>query len=274
MCDDADFRLPPEEEQRRLAIIHATDERMAAHSAPHITVIARRMADDEADFIGSGSFMVLAGQSFLVTAMHVVMDAASDAGTGAAFSNGDCKPYQLVTAPFSTDQHLDIAIAPVTLDREPASMRQACPSAYIAQVAGSLDDWLFVHGFPGTQSRYLRISQGIHSRTLPYGTVTAIPSWPGFNPDLHFAIGFEPTSAQHSDGTSATLPDPHGMSGSAVWNTRRSEVGAGWQPTDARIIGVIHRWDQHGRCLIGTRIEHIHGLVARSWPPRRSDSAS
>jgi hypothetical protein len=273
MCDEGEIRLSPEEERRRLQIIHEVDEAMARHSAPYITAIARPVANDEGDFIGSGSFMIFGGQAFLITARHVAMDAQMDAVGGAAFSNGDAKPYQLITAPFITDENLDVAIVPVTLDREPGSTRLACPSDYISQVSGPLRDWLFVHGFPGERSRFLRISEAIHSKTLPYGTATAIPSWSDFNPNLHFAVGFDPTSAQHSDGTSATLPDPHGMSGSAVWNTRRSEIGAGWKPTDARIMGVIHRWDQTADCLIGTRIEHVHGLIARSWPPPKNSAA-
>ena len=274
MCTDEEHFNPTPEERRRIQIAHEVYQRMAGFTASCITAIARPVANDEGDFIGSGSFVVFGGQTFLVTAAHVATDAQTGSLYGAAFSNGDGKRYQVVTAPILVNENIDIGIAPVTLERPPDSTRLAWPSSQVATSAGSLDDQLFVHGFPGERSRFLRMNQGINSRTLPYGATSVTPAWSGYNPDEHFAISFDPRYPEYPDGTSATLPDPAGMSGSPVWNTRRREVGEHWQPTDARLIGVIHRFDRTANCLIGSRIEHIHGLVARYIQEQQSQQST
>ena len=64
-------------------------------------------------------------------------------------------------------------------------------------------------------------------------------------------------------GGVADLPSPDGLSGAAVWNTRRSELRETWTPSDARIVGIVHRWDQDGECLIATRIEKILPFLQR-----------
>jgi hypothetical protein len=268
MPDEEPFNPSPEE-RRRIEIANGVAEQMAPISAPHITAVASVISDTEGEFVGSGSFMVFAGQTFLVTAKHVVRKAKAGGDGRVAFANGDERLYQLITNPFFDDEGLDVALAPITLQRPPASTRIACPSSRIALHSGDLEDLLFVHGFPGSRSRFTAIIPGILSVTLPYITSKLIPDLPEFDPDRHFAVAFDPRYAEHSDGTSATLPLARGLSGSFVWNTRRREVGDRWQPSDARVIGVIHRWntDVGTRCLIGTRIEHIHSIVARSWPP-------
>jgi hypothetical protein len=272
MCiEESDFRPTPEDE-RRIQIAQDVFQRMAAFTSPYITVVTRTIAENQGEFVGSGSFMVFAGIPLLVTAAHVAVDAQAGSSHGPAFSNGDNTRYQFVTERFLTDSRLDVAVAPVLLDQPPATTRQACPSSLIASCAGPLDDLLFVHGFPGERSRFSTMGPGIFSSSLPYGSTTGTPAWPNFDPQMHFAMAFDPQDAEHSDRTPATLPIPTGMSGSAVWNTRRREVGEVWQPSDARVIGVLHRWDQTARCLIGTRIEHIHGLIAAQFVPSRSNT--
>ncbi|WP_221032894.1 hypothetical protein [Actomonas aquatica] len=264
MCHEDKRRPFSQEEQRRLEVARSVIEELKNASSKFITAIARTTDSNQGDFVGSGSFMVFGGRVFLVTAMHVAMDALHRAKWGAAFASGSNDPYQLITAPFCLDNDLDIAIAPVTLDHSASLPRQACSTSSIAEEAGQLSDCLFVHGYPGKRSKFLMLGPGIHSESLPWATVTVESSWQDFDPNLHFAIGFDPTHARYVNGDKAHLPDPDGMSGSAVWNTRRCEIGTRWQASDARIVGVIHRWDQEARCLIGTKIEHIHRIVDSS----------
>lgn len=263
MCNsDADRLRPARDDRRKLAIGHATFERMVSYSHPFITTIGRPLSDDEGDFVGSGAFMTFGGQTFLVTAAHVINRAEDRALSGrAVFSNGSGKPVQFISGPVFRDLELDLAVSPVTLEPPPDSTRKSCPESLIASRAGTLCDFLFVHGFPSARSRYSRIGPCIHSETLPFGTSSVEPTWPDFDPAVHFAVGFTPQYTEFSDGTNADIPLPDGMSGCPVWNTRRAEVGDSWKVNDARIVGVIHRFDQEGQCLIGTKIECLHDLI-------------
>jgi len=251
-------------------VAQAVLAQMSAYTSRFIAVVARKISDTEGDFVGSGTFMVFGGQAFLVTADHVVKKADPDSTGKVVFSNGNGALYQSVNTRFCADDALDIAIAPVRLTRPPPSMCQAVPSTMIASHAGQLGDLLFVHGFPAERSRFTVFGPAIVSRTLPFGSSKQKTEWPDFDPEKHFALGFDPKHSICPSDMTFSLPNAHGMSGSAVWDTRKRERGERWQPSDARVIGVLHRWDQDARCLIGTRIEYIHGFVAKSWPLQKT----
>lgn len=263
--DEEDFRPTPDDEQK-LQVAQQVYQRMQKFTLPCITAIAKVLGEKEGEFVGSGSFMVFNGDVFLVTAEHVSRESQAKPSLAAAFSNGENKLCQKVTSKFFIDVNLDIAIAKVNLERPPASACLPCPRFLIAEQAGGLDDLLFVQGFPGEYGKFSIFGPCLVLRPLPWGSRLTKPTWEGFDPNIHFAMGFNTRYAEYADRSPATLPNPpKGMSGSMVWNTRRLEVGESWKPSDARAIGVIHRWDPDGRCLIGTRIEYVHGLVATSF---------
>ena len=179
MCTNEEQYCPTLEECRKDQIAHGVFEDMTPFFAQFICAIARPTGEDEGEFIGSGSFMRLAGKTYLVTAAHV----ADEAETGSAvFSKGNDKTYRTVTTPFSVEPHLDFAVAPVTFEPPLASTRHACPSSHIALNTGTLEDILFIQGFPSKCSQYLEILQGIHSGTLPFGAALTKAWWPEFDP--------------------------------------------------------------------------------------------
>jgi hypothetical protein len=62
-------------------------------------------------------------------------------------------------------------------------------------------------------------------------------------------------------GKTSSIPfDPHGMSGSLVWNTRIKEFAASgetWTPGVARLTELLWDWDTSDRFLFATRIDHV-----------------
>ncbi|MFN7139457.1 MAG: hypothetical protein ACK4UN_08970 [Limisphaerales bacterium] len=68
---------------------------------------------------------------------------------------------------------------------------------------------------------------------------------------------------EDANGRPATLPDPHGMSGTAVWRSGRvaAASGAAWSPDHARIVGIVHTWDQQTATLVATRIEVLRDFI-------------
>jgi hypothetical protein len=62
---------------------------------------------------------------------------------------------------------------------------------------------------------------------------------------------------------SATHEDPHGFSGSLVWNTQyveKSATGAEWSPDDAVITGLLQWHIPERKTVVALRVEHI-----RTW---------
>ena len=69
-----------------------------------------------------------------------------------------------------------------------------------------------------------------------------------------------------SNGTSAEarknmkFSNPRGFSGSLVWNTRFLETGGDlttWSPSDARVTGLLKRFEEENLLLLATPIERL-----------------
>ncbi len=248
---------PTADEQRKIAILMEVTDKMAKFTSPFLCSIAGIISHDEGDHIGTGTFITIGGNKYLFTAAHVACEAEAAKYTGVAHSLGNARPYMNVAGSFRKNHDLDIAYAPVNFPGLPDSDRSSCPEELVGPSLGVEKDWLFIHGLPGSSSPYFRMSKAVHSRTLPYGTVAETPKWSQFNPKVHFASRYEPRDQMYADGTPAELPNPSGLSGVAVWNTRRGEKDSRWTPADARVAGIVHRWDTDARCLIATKIEAI-----------------
>ena len=93
---------------------------------------------------------------------------------------------------------------------------------------------------------------------------------PDFDPTYHFAMHWHPEATTPTDGKSSSIPlDPHGMSGSFIWNTRVVEFAdrdETWTPGVARLTGIVWGWDTSIRFLFATRIEHVTALLDRLYP--------
>lgn len=234
----------------------------ATHS--YLGAIAEIVSEKEGKFEGTGSIIEFGNGVFLITAAHVVSKIVNCGYHGVAYSNGNKKLYSRAPSHFDSDAALDVAFARIPRPTQPDSDRLACPQRLIAASAvGTERDLLFIHGFPGRHSRFFKMTEGIHSTTLPYCSGPGTPKWAEFDASSHFAISYDPKNSLLPGGGVADLPSPDGLSGAAVWNTRRSELRETWTPSDARIVGIVHRWDQDGECLIATRIEKILPFLQR-----------
>jgi hypothetical protein len=99
---------------------------------------------------------------------------------------------------------------------------------------------------------------GIHSKSFTFAAYSGKSNDPAFNPQVHFAIRYGPRHCIGIDGQPADLSiPPGGLSGTAVWNIPWEVETGGWAPDDARIVGMVQKWDQDGQCLIAIRMEPI-----------------
>ena len=77
--------------------------------------------------------------------------------------------------------------------------------------------------------------------------------------NLRFAQSVDPANA-------VELSDPHGLSGSLVWNTRRVEChvqNMEWSPDLAQLTGLLCRWDSPTSTVMAVRIETVLDFLAR-----------
>ena len=119
---------------------------------------------------------------------------------------------------------------------------------------------MFFAGYSGERSKLLfgyLFTPGTPYLTQECPFPTAVKE---ANPYFHFSLFYPPDLATSIDGTSH-LPDPHGFSGSLVWDTKRVaclSAGIEWNPGMAEITGIVWGWPSSEACILVTKVEHIN----------------
>ncbi|MEX9522689.1 hypothetical protein AB7Y45_25780, partial [Escherichia coli] len=75
----------------------------------------------------------------------------------------------------------------------------------------------------------------------------------------HFSLFYPPDLAKSVDGTSH-LPDPHGFSGSLVWDTKRVAClleNKAWEPSMAEVTGIVWGWPSSSACILATKVDKL-----------------
>lgn len=248
-------QLTPEEIE---ALIPTVNAGMTQWTARHLCAIYGVFDKDFGELVGSSTLVLLRGETFLLTAEHVVREKSNPDYLGIAHTTRNGAPPRMVTTPnyYYMDRPLDLALVPVDateLERVPLEVESLAATSELVD-----RDILFIQGFPGARSRSLA---AVYSNTLPYVTGPGSSSYTWFDPTLHFAIDYAATGIIDENGNAADFVDPHGLSGSAVWATGRCMTGDSWDPSLSRIVGVIHSWDVQSQSLVGTRIEAVRAFV-------------
>jgi hypothetical protein len=86
---------------------------------------------------------------------------------------------------------------------------------------------------------------------------------PEIDPVFHFGLAYLPDKATSVVGDRG-LPNPKGMSGSTVWNTRFVEArlnGQAWSPELAAVTGVVFGWPSGQGSIAATRAEHVRSFL-------------
>jgi hypothetical protein len=224
----------------------------------YVVAIAGMISHTEGEVEGTGTIIELGGRVLLLTAEHVVSQIEAKAYEGIAFSNGDKKAFSCVRAPFVKNTAIDVAYVRIPQPQRPDSDREVCPERSIASSARVAEkDLLFIHGFPGNDSKFWTLLKGIQSKPLTFAAYSGMSKDPAFNPVMQLALSYEPKHCIGIDGEAADWPMPDGLSGSAVWKIPRLELEGTWAPDGAQLVGIVQKWDPDGQCLIAMRIEHI-----------------
>lgn len=240
--------------------VQAVGQAMRDHSSKFITPVCRSPEHTYGEVEGSGTFLEFRGQPYLLTNEHVVR-ARTQYRLAHFLNDGELAaavihPFRCVTEPE------DVAVARIDADILAGSTKRGVPASRIDPTFQPADgEIVFIHGYPGVQSRFSALSQGVIARTCPYSTdLNTLP--PGFDLNMHFAITYPTQGVRDFQGRDVHLPDPPGMSGSLVWDTKYVAMnGTGWGPSDAKACGLIWAWDMNNQLLIGTKIEFVRAVL-------------
>lgn len=227
---------------------------------------------DGPEFVGTGNVVSMDGKTLLLTAGHVVLEIhACDADgkrkypQGCAFTVGNGHEIWNAQNPW-TNWPTPKDVCAMLL---PEGVRKEALDAILFQDEFALntddvgqDDLYVVHGFPGTSARFSPLANGMVARTLPFGCFLLKASqWTEFDTNLHFAVTFSADTNKNEIGNIVETPNAGGISGSLLWKTNAVGRLEEWSPKDARVVGLVHRYNQSDQCLIATKAEYVKGLL-------------
>lgn len=270
MIDDPDMRdcgSPPGQNgassQEFEHAVTATIEAMRAYAAPFTTPITTHdFKNLEPMMWGSGSYYGSGSRQFLITNDHVAIERPK---RDLAFLLKSGSEYvRMVRKFYRSGRPQDVAVTEVTdewnatpNDRNLIDLNQF--DQRHDPVPGEI---LFVAGYTHERSRLSGLAGGLLTLGTAYGTQACSPAaHEDFDPKYHFAIHYSSEYVKLSTTLAGSkLPDPHGMSGSLIWNTKRVECmsrDAAWSPDHARVTGIAWGWPSNSVCLFATRVEHF-----------------
>jgi hypothetical protein len=245
-----------------IEFVKRTVSPMATFTFPFLSSIAAILSSDEGEYFGTAFRCVLGGRRVLVTAKHV-FDQAALAALGAGWTSERGRPpTPLPKLPSLVDAATDLA--GFVLDRPPEGQDiDWWPEDRIDKSAEARGhDYLFVHGFPGVRSRFL--FGGLHRRSLPYGVMERDDDLPDDLRPHEFAMDYDPSNMLLTSGMTAEFVDPSGLSGSPVFRIGAyGEDASKWRPDNARLVGVVARWNHSKRVLLATGTDELLALAHR-----------
>jgi hypothetical protein len=236
---------------------------MANHVNDYIASISLEVSSNEGKLLGSGIYLQLCGQPYLITNEHVARE-GQNGNLGHSLTRGDYihrinNPFQCIKEP------IDTAITRIDKDHFVKGEQKAVPSFRVkTKFEPAQHDLLFILGFPGEKSRMSALAQGLISGAVPYLTQEApLSEDNNFDSKYYFAIHYPyDTPLLTTENKRETLFDAHGFSGTAVWDTGYVETqGQNWKPENATIVGLIRGWDQKNHVLIAVKIEFIREFI-------------
>jgi hypothetical protein len=175
---------------------------------------------------GSGSFIEIDGVKFVLTNEHVAEARAKGKRLGVRFDEQDRLPY-VIGDHVATPWPLDLALLPV-VDAAWADLDHGSSAFQLDQItdthASFPTEVLVFAGYAGDRSTFL-------FETMQFGATTSLarevelPAGDELDPKYHFGPAYLPDLATTEIGDRG-LPNPPGLSGSTVWNTRFVEAKA------------------------------------------------
>jgi hypothetical protein len=238
------------EDKRRFVL--STLPIMAGHTFPYVCSVLGVVDRSTGRHYGSALRCVLKGRRAILTALHVIEEAQGEPGGLAIATGYGCKPY-VVHGEVNIDRSADIAVYFLP-DDFPFGGLDFWPAERIDRELDKIStDYLFLHGFPGSQSYSSQFLTGVLNKSLPYGAMRRIENLPADLQPYQFAIEYDPVGMSDETGAAKDLVDPHGLSGSPVWRIGASgRKVRDWTADDCLFVGVVTQWRPTEKVLVAT----------------------
>lgn len=233
-----------------------------AHSVP----IAGVREDRQGKHLGSGTVVNLRGRPYLLTCDHIARDAKQIGSVVMGLGNL-VSPITVISPIQPGDDTYDVAVARLEVNWLLGGNIQPLPASRLAENSiCDKDEPLFVYGFPTFKEAPLLTAN--FGRDA--GRWTSTPAiilrrqfniTPFCNERMHFTIHYSAKEFKANQKVSGELT-PYGFSGSAVWSTGVTRLGAAnWSPDSPHVIGMAIQWHECHEAFVCLRIEVIRQFL-------------
>jgi hypothetical protein len=226
---------------------------------------------------GTGNYVRLLGSSVLVTNEHVARIRRQRHLAHLPIWGENYREC----VNFMSDEKWPVDAAVMRLDSDVAGPNRAVLSSSKLGKAFSPADGelLFWIGFPGsTAGRHDPITETnlrksvfdvLHTVGVPFLIQQwrePLPALPRFDENFHFLIYYPTVATEDIHEPEVELPNPRGMSGSFVWDTKAVAChrdGITWNANRAEVCGLL--WAAHNKpeVVVATRIEYVRESILR-----------
>jgi len=218
----------------------------------------------------TGNFVQLRNAIYLLTNAHVFSQASDQTIAYLPSSEGD---YVAISRADLAPWPTDLGLSRLDLTAAPSPSTFVEPHQFDCKYAPAESELLFWVGYPGsTAERHEFISDlrrrtnwfdaSIESPAVPFLSQEVqdlIPSLGVFRPTEHVVVHY-PAQAMRSAGDLANVPNPKGMSGSLLWDTKfvaSLQSGGEWLPSQAKVCGLVWAAHENPEVIVATRIESV-----------------
>jgi hypothetical protein len=251
--------------------------RMGERVRPSVTPISRSEDFKHGFAWGTGTYCSLpSGRIAVLTNEHVARRVSTEHLShlplpGAAFEL--LPEFQTWGAPE------DLAVCIVPADRLAPSRVALTAEALDPCFAPEPHELLYWYGFPGSKAlrndplteQSTRYSWFEELQMVGLSMVSQqLPEWPSglpadYMPSHHVVVHYPAQAQESPGGPEVDLPNPQGMSGSLLWDTKAVEClrrGIPWDHSRARVCGVIWATWANPELVVATKVEFLHKFIA------------
>jgi hypothetical protein len=160
-------------EEEKRDFVRSTVGRMANHTMPFLTQVVGVIDDRTGEHLGTGLFCTIEGRPAIVTAAHVLRQAATTGQfkEGLAFTRGSGEVPAIVAGKIVYSESCDLAVYLPSRDYPLGESKAFWPGERIDRSPNWLArDYLFVQGFPRRFSRFTTLNAMV-SKSLAYGAM-------------------------------------------------------------------------------------------------------
>ena len=245
---------------------------MSTYVRPFATPISMYEDEDFGEAWGTGAYVGDHQRIFLMTAAHVHTDLKPSQKIAHLPKPGS-NFVSVTTTPELAGWPVDAAAYQVNLpplSNERSVVPQYRFSSRFSAVDGELLFWM---GYPGYSllrddpplpgKKRVTMFGELNMPAQPYVTQCAqdMPvQHPDYDAQKHIVLHYPSSAFNANNGERADMPNPKGMSGSLLWNTRYVETtraGKEWSPSSAEVCGLVIAALDNPKVVLASKIEDI-----------------